>query len=334
MSNNAKLKYTAIFAAAVLVPPLVMAYVDPSGILPASLLASVAIAVLLSSAPVILSVLVPVGVYGLGCILSGDFVLAAMPLVFFPAGFCAGICMRKGCTRRFAVSLTSVGLVLGLGAEFVFLTYYLCGGLSTQDFRVCYNSLYLYFVNYIYNSVYNVLNANAENYGLNDVDISVYTIAYIRSFRPMLFGTVILVCNIVSYIFTAASKNLLRFMNIDKYKDLPGIRGDWEFVLSKSSAMVFIISYVCLLLGGDTLTLPQASAFYAVMLAIAGGVFLMAFRAVRNKFSMGGGSNFIIIGILLLLFLQGSLMDIVMVILAVIGLSATFKQGVKEGEKQ
>ncbi|MBQ3195233.1 MAG: hypothetical protein IJB65_02090 [Clostridia bacterium] len=330
MLNNAKIKYAALFLAAVLLPPLVATYVDVSGILPAALVSSVVLGVLAASASPALAFAVPVCVYGLGYLLSRDFIASAMPLVFYPAGIFAGVCMRRKCSRRLTVALTSFGLAMGMGIEFVIITYHLCGSLSAEAFGVCYDGLYAYFADYLYDSVYNVLNANSKNYGLAEADVAAYTVAYIKTYRPMLFGTIILACNVAAYIFTAVSKRLLLYLDVNKHDGLPGTNGKWEFVLSKSSAVVFIICYICLFLGGETLTLPQTSAFYAVMLAIVGGVFLMAFRAVRNKFRMGN-SNIIITGIILLLFFNSAIINILTLMLAVIGISATFKQDKKEG---
>ncbi len=334
MFNNAKMKYAALFLAAVLLPPFVAVYVDISGLLPIALVSSVILGVLTASAPLPLALAVPVGLYAWGYILFGDFLSPVTPLVFLPAGFIAGLCMRRKCSRRLTVALTSAGFLISLAAEFAIITYSLCGSLSAWALEATYNELYVFFTNAAYNNIYNVLNANAKNYGLAESDVALYTVTYIRSYRPMFFGTVLLICNIVAYIFTAVSKRILKYLDTEKYNSLPGINGNWEFVLSKSSATVFIVCYICLFLGGDTLSLPQASAFYAVMLAIVGGVFLMAFRTLRSKLRISS-SNLVITGVILLLFFSGSILDIVTIILAIIGLSATFKQDRnKEGEKR
>ena len=331
MFNNAKFKYAALFAAAVLLPPFVAVYVDLSGLLPAALLSSVILGVLTASAPLALAFAVPVGLYAWGYVLFGDFLSPVTPLIFLPAGFLAGMCMRRKCSRRLTVALTSAGFLLSLAAEFAIVTYSICGSLSAKAMNATYNELYVFFTNAAYNSIYNVLNTNAKSYGLAESDVALYTTSYIKSYRPMFFGTVLLICNIVSYLFTAVSKRILKYLDAEKHNGLPGINGSWEFVLSKSSATVFIVCYVCLFLGGETLSLPQASAFYAVMLAIVGGVFLMAFRSLRSKLHISN-SNLIIASVILLFFFSGSILDIVTIILAIIGLSATFKQDKKGDE--
>lgn len=330
MLNNAKIKNLGLVLLAAVLPALAFITDTTSAVVPMSLLSAVVLAALVAVAPWWLSAVVPVAVYGLCLLISGDYYLSALPLTVLPAGVCGGVCMRRMCSRGFTVALVSFALVVGALLCFGILTLALYGTISFSAIKECYNTIYSLIVDAVYENVYNVLKVSVEEYGYTESFVATYTAAFLRSYRPMLFGTVIFTCNVVAYALTAISKRILKYADVAKYERLPGINGDWEFVLSKSSAVVFILCYFCLLIGGDSLTLPQASAFYAVMLAIVGGVFVMAFRSIRNRVKLTGGVDLIVIGIVMFLFFQSSIMDIVSMVLAVIGLSATFKSGKKE----
>ncbi len=334
MSDNSTLKKVVLFVTAVLVPCLGTLVSEPSWIVPSSLVAAAIYAVLTAVAPVPLALAVPIIVYGINAVLGGDYVFAAFPLIFLPAGFGLGLCMRKKCSRRVTVATTSVSLVAGGALGFVLATLTVFGKLTAATLADCYSGLYSYVANSFYENMYTSLKSAAYAYELKDFDAAAYTKIYLKSCRPMLIGSAIFACNALAYILTAVSKYLLKHTSIEQFKSLPGINGNWEFVLSKTSAVVFIVCYACITLGGDALALPELSAFYAILFAIIGGVLIMALRTVRNKMHLGGSIGFIVTGIIIFFFFQGSILSIIVTVLAIIGLTATLKKEKTEDKKQ
>lgn len=331
-NKNLVLKNIGLLALAVFLPLVTFFTRTWESLVVTSLLSSAALAVITASLPVWTTAAVPLAVFGLCLLVGGDLYLAMLPLVLLPAGIATGVCIRKKRTRGFTVGISSFGLIVGGFLGFLIITWAGCGTVNVTAMRLCYNELYRYFTEVMFDSVYVSLKNAFDSYGYEEGYLEAYTASFLKSFRPMFFGTVIFTCNAVAYAFTAVSGRLYKMLDVSKFKSLPGIDGKWEFVLTKSSAVVFTVCYVCLFIGGDSLALPETSAFYAVMLAIVGGVYVMAFRSIRSRSKLTGGVDLIVICIVLFIFFQSSLMDIISLMLVVIGISATFKSN-KKGDK-
>lgn len=329
---NLILKNIGLPALAVFLPLVTFFTGTWESLIVTSLLSSATLAVITASLPIWITAAVPLAVFGLCYMAGGDLYLAMLPLVLLPAGIATGVCIRKKCTRGLTVGISSFGLIFGGFLAFLIVTWANYGIVNGTSIKACYEATYRYFTEVLFDNVYNSLKTAFESYGYEEGYLETYTASFLKSFRPMFFGTVIFTCNAVAYAFTAVSGRLYKMLDASKFNSLPGIDGKWEFVLTKSSAVVFTVCYICLFLGGDSLALPETSAFYAVMLAIVGGVYVMAFRSIRDRSKITGGVDLIVICIVLFLFFQSSLIDIISLVLVVIGLSATFKSN-KKGDK-
>ena len=78
------------------------------------------------------------------------------------------------------------------------------------------------------------------------------------------------------------------------------------------------------------MTLPQQIAFNTVMTAIQGGVFVMAFRHLRQRISTGGFAA-ISMYIVIALFFG---LSVTAMVLSGVGVFAAFKQKSKEDNKK
>ncbi len=263
---------------------------------------------------------VPVVSYGIAFMLCGDPILALLSVVYIPVAVVIAICLRKKASRSTTVVLSSltVGIVaLGCGVAWA-LDYGI--ELSFESVAALIKTTANDVTNFLVDSV-------PDAFYEKNLSKEVYRATLYELFRYFSIGFFVLACNVVAFISTAITKLVVSYLCSDE-KKISTFAKKWNFVLSKQSAVMFIICYLCLLVGGETLTLPQQIAFNTVFVAIQGGVLVMAFNSLRAKISNGG--SYVLILYLILMFFFG--LPIVIIALSVSGLFAVFKPKTKEGK--
>lgn len=336
MIKNSKLKYYALLAVAALVPLLVLVFdikylfQSASSLFPLGLLVSSAIlAALFAVKPSPLLLVAPLALYGGMYALSGSFVVSAFSAVALPMAIGVGICMRRKLARGLTVTVATLCMAGGVGMCFVILTAICFGNISVSSFVRCYNSYIVpaahYFKDLIGQTMAESMERYAESFGVDSFDATDYALAYVASLKTVVFGWLFLGANIISYAFTALSGRTAAYVDDGYLKALPGVNGRWEFVLAKSSAVVFIVCYACLKIGGDDLTVPQVSAFNAIMYAIIGGVLVMAFRTIKERIRSRGGVEILIMAVVGFVFFGDTFMSFAITALTVVGLYAALR---------
>jgi len=267
-------------------------------------------------------ILVPLISYGIGFSVTGDPLSAALALVYVPVSAVITICLNKKLSRGVTVVLSAftIGMVaFGCVVATAFVNDVTVSADGISEFL-------------------SVSAANVANSLVSEIPDSLFTNGltregYVRTIIEGLkyfsLSIVVLFCNLVAFSSTAVTKRAVLSLN-DEESSIFGLSKNWLFVLSKPSAAVYIVCYLCLIIGGETLTLPQQIAFNTVMTAIQGGVFVMAFRHIRKRISVSGFAA-IFMYIVVLYFLG---LSAVAMVLSGVGLFAAFRQKSKEDNEK
>lgn len=265
--------------------------------------------------PYVLSLVSVPASYGVAFALVGDWRIALLSVIFYPVGTLIAFCIRKGFTRTRTVLLSSVcfGTLL---VGYVALVLYMWGITSFDGFATALTDGMAYL---------------AEMSADNLPEVSLVEGLTRDAYRDLLYdfmriasiGAFALMCNTVAFASTALTK---RIVFSTKGNALLNNDQQWLYVLSKPSAVMFIVCYLCVLVGGETLTLPQQVAFNTVIVATFGGVLVMSLRAVKGKTGFAGIPKLLIYAIIFFIFgLQA-----VLILLSVTGLIAAFRYKNKE----
>lgn len=337
MTNNAKLRLIPIIIAAVCLPPLALYYSDGASFFLCALVAALGLTALYAVKPSVLWLALPLASYGIGAALGADAIIGAFILATVPLGLTAGYGMYKGYSRAKTVFISVVGLFVGAAFAFVLSVIYMYGALSADAVKDGFNSLYGAVSNGIYENVVLSLESVAASYDLGEMDVHSYASLYVQTLKPIAAGMLLFAGNLIAYVFTAAAKRLVKWVDVNRFDALLGQDEKWLFVLSKSSAGVFLGAYLCLMLGGDTLSVPEQAGFYAVFLAIFGGVIIMGARSVRNYFAQStawNGTSLAVILFVLFFIFGSSVLSIAFVVVSASGVVASFKHKKKEVDGQ
>lgn len=262
---------------------------------------------------------VPVVSYGIAFMICGNPLLALLSLVYVPASAVIALCLRKKVSRSATVVLSS--LTVGITALICGLVWALnCGvELSADGISALIKDASNHITDLL---VGNIPDAMFEN----GISKEVYRQTIFELFSYFSLGMVVLACNVIAFFSTAVTKLVVPFLGAQK--NMSSFAKKWNFVLSKQSALMYLICYLCLIVGGETLTLPQQIAFNTVFVAIQGGILIMAFRFMREKMAQGG--SYLLVFCFVLAFFLG--IPVFIIILSFIGIFAAFKQKTKEGK--
>lgn len=251
----------------------------------------------------------PVASYAVALILLRDWRVAFAGVLFVPVGLAVSFCIRKKASRThtvFAASLT-LGLAVALYALMLFV---LTGDLSFERAAALLN-------NGVKSLVDMSVSSLPEAYFSQGITAQAYASALTESLRLFIFGAFALICNVVAFFSTSIAKKVLRAFNSTCFS----YEEKWLYVLSKPSAAFFVICFLCILVGGDALTLPERVAFYTVVIALLGGILLMAFRSIKRRISNVGFPSVLIYVIVYFMLGFGSLVAL----MSVTGLIEAFK---------
>ena len=335
MSNSVKTRYCLVLIVAVALPFLALNMADISVIALAILLSCGAVTSLFFVKPSPWLLVFPFALCVAACFFSKDYMFSALAVALLPSCVCAGVCMRRRCSRGQTIVAVVACIGLGVFLGIAVIVFALYGSIS-YNIAVSFNRDYLVplkgqLLTSVYDSIHNSMEQLMAQLGeeYSGIDVSTYSIAYIKSLRPMSVGIVLFSVATVAYLFTELIKQVVKVVDENKLKNLPGIEGKWEYVLSKGSAVAFIIAYFCMFIGGETLKIAEATAFYAIVMTILGGVLVMAFRSIKNRIKLRGWGDLIFPAILIVLFLS----DYIITILTVIGLVASFRVKAEDDEK-
>lgn len=306
MVENRRFKYAVTLQAVVVALTVACCLLPDALFLLAAVTAQVGLyAAAASQKPFALSLVSPLLSFGAAFVLTGEPSAAALSLMYAPAGIAAALCIRRCCKRSKTMFFTS----LTFGAEMLagVLCFFSREGVGSISDA---SGLVGAFLN-------SCAEASVKNMpdipGVQGVGREAYRKLLYEYLRLFSFGSVALLCNAVAYFSTALSKRIML-----KIRDgrLFANNSQWLYVLSKPSAVLFIVCYFCALIGGSTLSLPQRIAFNTPVVALIGGVLVMAARVVKEKLRISGLSGLIIFAVVLFFFGVRSLL----VLLSVIGL--------------
>lgn len=265
--------------------------------------------------------LVPMASFGAAYLASNSLLLSAIAVSYVPVAVIIGICLRKGANRGVTVVLSSVGI--GVTAVAYVVISALAYGITfnVSDISSYITALSDYFANQTIASV-------PDSFFTESITREMYLAMLLKEFKYYSFSFLVLCCNLIAFASTAIARRVINLYGTTNAK-LTTMVKDWLFVLSKPSAAMYLVCYLCLLIGGETLTTPQQIAFNTVMVAIQGGLLVMAFRNIREKMRVAGFSALIIYIILFYFFsLEG-----LAIVLSVSGLFAAFRQKTKEDKE-
>ncbi len=215
-------------------------------------------------------------------------------------GTVLSVCVKKEYSRSKSVFCLAITIASSIAVCYVFFFAMTADSFSVTELG---NSLKTGINSFIDKTVSTFI----ENFKLQadasgfKFDIVEFTKSFSSMLYSMSFGIVAFVINFASYISTWIFKLTQKGIESDKIKRVFG-KNEWSFVLSKVSAVVFIVTLLLIAIGGDTLTRPQNVAFYAVFIAISGGVFIMAFNKLRNSVRNTGSYLFPVMLVILAIF--------------------------------
>ncbi len=239
--------------------------------------------------------------------------------LYLPLGIISAFCVRKCYKRAKMVLFLSVGFgvaAISCLVVYFFITY---DEISLSAFRNAIISrvgaIKREFLSQTEYAL--VLQADAQKL---DINISSYISALSNLINYISFGLAAFIFNSASYLSTVFTKFTLKGFGGEKITT-PFESDSWQFVLSKPSAVAFIAAYLCLAIGAETLTYAQTVAFYAIVIALSGGVLLMAVNRIKHSVK-NSRSFFLPLLLAVLMFFFGTFMLILT--LFVIGLFATF----------
>lgn len=264
---------------------------------------------------------VPLVSYGLSYLACGNGALASLSLFYLPASLVTSVCIRKSVSRSASVVLSS--LTVGLTALAYVAVTALISGVSLSFEGVS-------------SFIDGVSRAFAENLVSNVPDSLFNETITKATYKALVFEGIkyfsmcfaVLFCNIVAFTSTAVTKRVLSASN-NATVELSEFAKEWRFVLSKPSAVMFLVCYLCLIVGGETLTLPQQIAFNTVMTAIQCGVFVMAFGYLRQKVRVNGFAS--VFMYIVFWYIFG--MSFTAMVISCVGVFATLARKTKEGDK-
>lgn len=256
----------------------------------------------------------PVASYAVAFLILGDWRLAFASVLFAPVGFVVAYCISKKFNRAQTVLVTA----LSFGASVVFYIALLFISSGAPTFERASSLISAGITQLADLSVENL----PEAYFSQGITAEAYKELLSDSMRTFMFGAFALSCNAVAYFSTAISKKVIINTKCVKIN----FDGKWQYVLSKPSAAFFIASFICVFVGGDTLTLPERIAFYTVIVALLGGVFLMSVCSIKQRVGTFGFTSVLIYVIVYFMLGFSSLVAL----LSATGLIATFKYK-KEG---
>lgn len=267
------------------------------------------------------SLAAPAASYLTAFAMIGSPIFALVAVMFFPMGAVFALCINKGASRARTVLWGAVSL--GVSAVLITVLYYAVnGGFSLSLLSEKLVAGFGFAADLMVAQV-------PEAYftqGLAGVTEEAYRRLLFGSMRMFFLGFVALLCAASSFFATAMAKRLLL-----SSEDCPYFKRDkeWLYVLPKPSAAAFLICYLCEVVGGDTLTLPQQIAFNTVVVALLGGVLVMSARVLKRRIGIMGISSVLIYVVIYFIF--G--VQAVLVIMSVTGLIAAFSYKPQEDKE-
>lgn len=310
MVKTQKIKYILLQAAIVALTATYCIFPDALYILAALTIQIGLYSAIAAQKPYALSLFsVPLS-YAVAFTLVGDWRVAVLSVLFWPVGTLVAVCIRKGVTRAKTVLLTSVLFGVCL-VSYAVMILWMLDIRSIDEFSEKLISGMKFLAQMSANSL-------PEASLVKGLTRDVYEKLVYDFLRISFIGTIVFACNTVAFVSTAIAKRI-----VIKTKGNTMLNNDpkWLYVLSKSSALVFIVCYLCVLVGGETLTLPEQIAFNTVVIATLGGVLIMAFRAIKGKNGFAGIPVLIIYAIVL--FALG--LQALLILLSITGLVAAFR---------
>ncbi len=257
--------------------------------------------------------------------LSGSAYVAMMFGFYMPIGIVMAYCIRRGMSRSRIIMATSLSFAF---SAFVCLTVYLletCEVYSLNAFRFRLRTDISLIKSNILNEIETLLESQTTTTGI-EIDTTMFTSLFADMLDYISFGMVALLINGASYLSSVFTKLALKGSDNERINKIFSGSG-WRYVLSKSSAAIFAVIYLFIIIGGETLTLPQIIAFYSVILALSGGVIIMAINNIIDKIRKN--RNFVLLIMLgaITFFFGGSA---AILALFVIGLTAAFTFKIEE----
>lgn len=251
----------------------------------------------------------PIVSYAVAWMLLGDWRVAFAGVLFAPVGMAVAFCIRKKATRTHTVLAASLtfGIAVALYAVMLFA---LSGDVTFERAANLLNNGIKQLVSLSVSSL-------PEAYFSQGITAEAYTVAFTESLRVFMFGVFALICNAVAFFSTAIAKKTVRAFNSSAFS----FEEKWGYILSKPSAVFFVTCFLCILVGGDTLTLPERITFYTVVIALLGGILLMAFRSIKRRVSNVGFPSVLIYIIVYFMLGFGSLVAL----MSATGLIEAFK---------
>lgn len=328
MSKKANQRYYTLLLASALVAIIAFITQDTLFYMVAMLFAFASLASLFCIKPSPLLAALPLAVCAFACFNNDNYYFSAISAVLLCASVGVAVCMRLRFSRGRTVAISGMCTAVGVlfAASIIVVSIY--GSLTFKNFVDFFYTVRDNAVYELYNEIVNSVNVLYDSLG-ESVDATSYAIAYIRYLIPQSIGAVLLLVITATYFFTELAKQFVKIVDREYLKQLPGINGQWEYVLPRSSAVAFIIFWFCLFIGGDALKTSETAAFYAVMMPLLGGVLVMAFRSIRDRVRRRGWADLIFPTIIAVFFLS----DYILSILSIIGLVSTFKMKPGDDDK-
>lgn len=259
----------------------------------------------------------PVVSYAAALLLLGDWRVSFAGVLFAPAGLIVAYFIHKKKNRTHTVLATSA--VLGVSVALYAVALFITSGEPTFERASTLLN------NGIKRLVDLSVNSLPESYFSQGITAETYATALTGSLRVFMFGAFALVCNAVAFFSTAIAKRTVRSFEPSAFSH----DEKWLYVLSKPSAAFFVACFLCVLVGGDTLTLPERIAFYTVVIALLGGILLMAFRSIKQRITTVGFPSVLIYVIVYFMLGFGSLVAL----MSATGLIEAFKYKKQEDKR-
>lgn len=251
----------------------------------------------------------PIVSYVAAWLLLGDWRVALAGVLFAPAGLVVAFCIRKKANRTHTV--LAVSFTFGFAvAMYAIMLFALSGEATFERAATLLNNGIKQLSDLSVNSL-------PDTYFSQGITSEAYAAALTDSLRIFLFGVFALVCNGVAFFSTAIAKKAVCAFDSTAFS----FETKWSYVLSKPSAAFFVICFLCILVGGDTLTLPERVTFYTVVIALLGGILLMAFRSIKRRITTMGFPSVLIYIIVYFMLGFGSLVAL----MSATGLIEAFK---------
>ncbi len=273
----------------------------------------------------LLSFIGPIGSIAAIYLIGGSSFAALFFAFYVPIGVLLAFCVRKEFKRAKTVIFSSLGFALATLSGLLVYLMATRGNVSLDTIGDFLRAVGMALKKQLLKEYEYSLLLQAEQ-----MDVSINVSKYVSQFASQLnwfsFGSLALLFNSASYLSTVLTRFVLKGVEQSNLKTFFDSTA-WQFVLSKASALAFIVVYLCIAIGGETLTQPQQIAFYSVVIAISGGLVVMAVNKIKLSVKKSGSFFLPIVLIAMAMFFNVSA---VVLVLYIIGLVATFTVKNKE----